>query len=207
MICWVFFWLLLPTTPARVQLLYPLRDARARVDPPDAVWLKRVRKLKRDLAINHPKPDVPARGIAPSAVETELRPLPAKPNVPGDIVYWQIVEPDGRVRTVFVIASNQDPLVDRYFAHRFESWRWIPAQRDGKPVSSVVTAGGIEFQAPESTQMKLETAYDEFWHRYSPGTDAIVIGALGILIGVILPLRLALRKRAINARHTQNPGA
>jgi hypothetical protein len=137
------------TPVSRVEIIYPFRDSGATTDPPQNIWIDRVRRFNRDMKSSLGPTDDTPHFISSSFDDSDY-PWSIVAETPGAIDFVKRVEPDGTVRRVYVMASNQPRALDYYFAQRFRHDRWKPAVRNGVAVAALVQSGSVIFSSPES---------------------------------------------------------
>jgi periplasmic protein TonB len=138
-----------PPKPAPGKLAPPLpispnAEARPPPTPPvrTAAAHPTIRNDRVSGAIGHGKPVGPH--IVAAAPDAAINPPPAYPaalqheGAQGTVILAITVLPDGSAGTVRIVRSSGYPGLDEAARSAVEAWHFLPALRDGKPVSSVL---------------------------------------------------------------------
>jgi hypothetical protein len=192
--------------PAPIE--YPVAHYRVTHESADLMaWKTEVRALRATLRDEHPfEKDGPALEGRPREVEFLDRAVDPAALVwrnpaafwrePVVLSWWELIDETGRIRKVFVVASNQEPEIDsRIIAWCIRDKTWIPATRDGLPSASIRSA---------SINLGESPWHVSHWQKKISEELAMVLVVVAIAL-VVLAGRAALRRSRSGKAETRSP--
>lgn len=142
-----------PHAEPSAPIEYPVARYRITDRPEDFVaWKAEVRALRAGLREQYPFEQAgPVLAGEPREVEfldkavdpasLVWRDPAALWREPVSLSWWELIDETGRIRKIYVIASNQEPEVDsRIIAWCTREKTWTPATREGRPSPSIRSA-------------------------------------------------------------------